>query len=437
MNTEKLIADLKELENDYRGDETEEDSFWVQHGGCPDNSRNQRLLDEEMKYHYSIFNTRNEYKRTEINVEKIQIDIINNLIFFLKLLKKKNDEEIIRQIIKCIQVSFETENEHIEKISEEKSLYIYKQYLLKNKYIFLKILRKIKNKNFYPNIKQIIKDITRDVFSFNREIHNGSSGFETILSLLYELLNKNIKCLFRNMLLSFFLLSLMSRTNNSVDILYTLDSFYKNSNFSIIVPNTCFISPCELSIYNNIIILRSNVKYFINITQDESLLLPYNCYNIVYIDEHLISDNFYLHIYQTLLKDQKYHYLFTDRKLFAHLNFFDVQSNYVKLKSKICDSLNASPVGVAKKQENQIYHDIIKCSQNEEADKSEIQGNHFSSSFLDNIEVSSSSTYNCSDNEIDIKQINDQNRVYCNGLGDLDKQKRNFFYQYLIIEFCS
>ncbi|KJP88626.1 hypothetical protein AK88_01706 [Plasmodium fragile] len=430
MNADKLLADLREIEEEYEGESEGEDPLMpTQKVMFPSGSVNRKLFDEKMNHHYTIFNTKNEFRKTEINVEKTQIDIINHFIFLLKLLKRRNDEEMIRQIKKCIQVSFETDNDEMQKLSEEKSFYLYKQYLLKNKHFFFKMWTSMKNKNFYPDVKQIIKDITRDVFSFNRQILNGSLGFKSILSNLYKLLGKYFQCDFKNILLSFFLLSLMSRTNNTVDILYTLEYYFKNKNFSIIIPNTCFISPCELSICNNIILLRSHVKYFIKVTEESSSLLAYNCYNIIYVDENLISDNFYLHIYKTLLKDCKHHYLFRDQELFGQVNFFDVKSNYAKLKSKGLpqeeDPFGEVPTGY----DTAIYPNAEKTESIEEK-------NHFAT-LLDDVEVSSNSTYNCSDNEIDIKKINEKNRLYRDTCNHLGKSKRNCFYQYLIIELSS
>ncbi|GAB65752.1 hypothetical protein PCYB_072540, partial [Plasmodium cynomolgi strain B] len=428
MNADKLVSDLREIEEDYEGESEGEDPLMpTEKVTFPSGSVNRKLFDEKMNQHYTIFNTKNEFRKTEINVEKTQIDIVNHFIFLLKLLRRSNDEEIIRQIAKCIEVSFETDNDEVQKLSEEKSFYVYKQYLLKNKHFFLKIWRSMKNKNFYPHVKQIIKDITRNFFSFNREIHNGSQGFKSILSSLYKLLGKYFPCDFRKILLTFFLLSLMSRTNNTVDILYTLEYYFKNNNFSIIIPNSCFISPCELSICNNIILLRSHVKYFIKVTEESSSLLNYNCYNIIYIDENLISDNFYLHIYKTLLKDCKHHYLFRDTELFGEVNFFDVKSNYAKLKSKgvsqVGDPFREGPTG----------YDATMYPNGGKTESIEQQGDHFAT-LLDDIEVSSSSTYNCSDNEIDIKKINEKNKLYRDTRDHLGKRRRNFFYQYLIIE---
>ncbi|ANQ07382.1 Uncharacterized protein PCOAH_00017400 [Plasmodium coatneyi] len=433
MNADKLVADLREIEEDYEGGESEgEDPLMpTQKVTFPSGSVNRKLFDEKMNHHYTIFNTKNEFRKTEINVEKTQIEIINHYIFLLKLLRRRKDEEIIREIAKCIEVTFETDNDEMQQLSEEKSFHMYKQYLLKNKYFFLKIWRSMKNKNFYPDVKQIIKDTTRDVFSFNRQIHNGSLGFKSILSNLYKLLGKYFQCDFRKTLLAFFLLSLMSRTNNTVDILYTLEYYFKNKNFSIILPNSSFISPCELSICNNIILLRSHVKYFIKITEESSSLLPYNCYNIIYIDENLISDNFYLHIYKTLLKDCKHHYLFRDNELFGQVNFFDVKSNCAKLKSKgVCKPGDPS-------RQIPTSYDATIHPNGEKTESIEQQGDNFAT-LLDDVEVSSSSTYNCSDNEIDIKNINEKNRLYRDNIRDhLGKRRRNFFYQYLIIELSS
>lgn len=432
MNVDKLVADLREIEEDYEGesDGGEDPLMVTQKVAFPTGSVNRKLFDEKMNQHYTIFNTKNEFRKTEINVEKTQIDVVNHYIFLLKLLRRRKDEDIIRQIGKCIEVTFETDNDEMEKLSEEKSFYVYKQYLLKNKYFIFKILRSMKNRNFYPDVKQIIKDITRDVFSFNRQIHNGSLGFKSILSNLFKLLGKYIQCDFRKTLLAFFLLSLMSRTNNTVDILYTLEYYFKNQNFSIIVPNSSFISPCELSICNNIILLRSHVKYFIKITEESSSLLPYNCYNIIYIDENLISDNFYLHIYKTLLKDCKHHYLFSDNEIFGQINFFDVKSNYAKLKSK------AVPQAGDSFRQVSIGHDSTIYPNGGKTESIEQQENDFTTP-LDDIEVSSSSTYNCSDNEIDITNINEKNRLYRDTCDNMGRRRRNFFYQYLIIELNS
>ncbi|CAI7719620.1 conserved Plasmodium protein, unknown function [Plasmodium vivax] len=431
MNADKLLADLRAIEEEYEGEsEGEDPSVPTQRAAFPSGSVNQKLFDEKMNHHYTIFNTKNEFRKTEINVEKTQIDIVNHFIFLLKLLRRSHDEEVVRQIMKCIEVTFETDNDEVQKLSEEKSFYLYKQYLLKNKHFFLKIWRSMKNKNFYPDVKQIIKDITRDVFSFNRQVHNGSLGFKVILSTLYKLLGKYLQCDFRRILLAFFLLSLMSRTNNTVDILYTLEYYFKNRNFSIIVPDSCFISPCELSLCKNIIMLCSHVKYFIKVTEEPSSLLRYNCYNLIYIDENQISDNFYLHIYKTLLKDYKHHYLFRDAELFGQVNFFDVKANCAKLKPKgvlpAGDPFREVPTG----NDTTVYPNGGK------GENTEQQGDHFAT-LLDDVEVSSNSTYNCSDNEIDIKKINEKNRLHRDGRDHLGKRTRNFFHQYLIIELSS
>ncbi|EUD68001.1 hypothetical protein C922_01613 [Plasmodium inui San Antonio 1] len=432
MNVDKLVADLHEIEEDYEGEsEGEEDpSMMTQKVTFSSGSVNRKLFDEKMSHHYAIFNTKNEFRKTEIHVEKTQIEIVNHFIFLLKLLRRSNDEEIIREIANCIKVTFETDNDEVQKLSEEKSFYLYKQYLLKNKHFFLKLCRSMKNRHFYPDVKQIIKDITRDVFSFNKEILHGILGFKSILFSLYNLLGKYLQCEVRKILLAFFLLSLMSRTNNTVDILYTLEYYFKNSNFSIIVPNSCFISPCELSICNNIILLRSCVKYFIKVTEESSSLLRYNCYNVIYIDENLISDNFYLHIYKTLLKDCKHHYLFRDTELFGQVDFFDVKSNYAKLKSK------GVPQAEGPFREVPTGYDVTISPDSEKRDGMEQKGDHFAT-FLDDIEVSSSSTFNCSDNEIDIEKINEKNRLYRDACDHLGKRRKNFFYQYLIIELSS
>ncbi|CRG99389.1 conserved Plasmodium protein, unknown function [Plasmodium relictum] len=431
MNIEKLVADLNDIENEFNEEHKSEDFL---HISLKKNDSCCILSDENIVNYFSIFNIKNEYKKAEINLEKIQLSIINNLIFLLKLKKKLYDPEILKTILECLNISFKNKNETIENVSEEKSLHIYKQNLLKNKYLFLKILRKIKNKSFYPDIKQCIKDVTRDVFSFNKSIYNGSLGFETILYLLFKLLNKNLKSEMKNLLLSFFLLCIMSRTNNSVDILYILEYFYKNNNFSLIIPNTSYISPCEVSIYNNIIILKTNVKYFINIIDQTNL--SYNCYNIIYIDENLISDNFYLYIYKILLKEKKYHYIFNN-KSFENLDFFNINMNYSKLCKNINNEKNLN--NIIKEQNNEFNMGYISDKEeyyliNKEKINDKIKNGKNVQSFIEDIEISSNSIYNFSDNEIDIKKINEQNSFYLNINNDLDKKKKNFFYQYLIIE---
>ncbi|CRG96727.1 conserved Plasmodium protein, unknown function [Plasmodium gallinaceum] len=430
MNIEKLTADLNDIENEFN-EENKGGDFLCLNMFKLDNCT---MPYENVINYFSIFNIKNEYKKTEINAEKIQISILNNLIFLLNLKKKFYDEEILKIILECINVSFKNKNETIENASEEKSLLIYKQHLLKNKYLFLKILRKIKSKNYYPDIKQCIKDVTRDVFSFNMSVYNGSLGFETILFLLYKLLNKNLKNDIRNFLLSFFLLSIMSRTNNSVDILYILEYFYKNNNFSLIIPNTSYLTPCEVSIYNNIIILKTNVKYFINLIDQTNL--SYNCHNIIYIDENLISDNFYLYIYKTLLKQKKYHYIFNN-KTFENLDFFNINMNYSKLKGS---NINCEEnLNVKIKKENTINVEHISDQKehnliNKENINEKIKNGAIIEFPTEDIEIFSDSTYSVSDNEFDIKKINEQNSYYLNIDNNSNKKKKNYFYQYLIIE---
>ncbi|SBS85457.1 conserved Plasmodium protein, unknown function [Plasmodium ovale] len=439
MNADRLITDLLEIESDFKGEEKDEDFFPTLNVEGLDNSACKAAEGERLNY-YSIFNIKNEYKKTEIYAEKMQISIINNLIFLSKLNKSKRNDEMMNIVLNCLHVSFENKNDLVKTISEEKSLYLYKQHLLKNKIFFLKILRKIKNRNFYPDIKQIIKDVTRDIFSFNRCVYNGSIGIERITSLLYKLLNKHFICKIKNFLLTFFLLSIMSRTNNSVDLLYILEFFYKNDNYSFIIPDSSFISPCEVTVYNNMIILKSNVKYFINLLDDKTNLLC-NCFNIIYIQENLISDNFYLNIYKTLLKQHKYHYLFRNKKIVDSLNFFDVHSICKKLKwgSYTCEE-NLFSESIAKEVHN-ICKDTNAVCANEEntlACEGEIdrRGEEWKDVIpdLESIEISSQSSYDYNDNEVDIKKINKQNFVYRNDINDLKKGKKNFFYQYLIIE---
>ncbi|KAI4839413.1 hypothetical protein MKS88_001963 [Plasmodium brasilianum] len=469
MNVENLIADLNEIENELKDENKgEEEEFVPFNFDECEEFKGKALYDENLSY-YSIFNIKKEYKKMAIKVEKIQVNVINNLIFFFKLNKVKSNPEMVETIKDCLNFSFQNNNdETIKKSSEEKSLFAYKQHLLKNKYFFLKILRRIKNRSIYPDIKQIIKDVTRDVFSFNGNIYNGSIGFEGILLLLYKLLNKHFKCPLRNFLLSFFLLSIMSRTNNSVDILYILEYFYKNNNFSHIIPNSSFLSPCEVTVYNNIIILKSNIKYFINITEDYTNL-SYNCHNIIYIDEELIADNFYLDIYKELLKQDRYHYLFGSGNLFegnyqygnkhfVNLNFFDVDSVCRSLKrsdsTSIYNNLNVQKQEGGESVEEKIQQDkdeqelkkdrcynansIDVQEENSSTNKKKMNRSEkkisVSSSILEDIGVSSNSTYDYNDNEIDIKKINEQNSVYQHNSNDINKSIKNFFYQYLIIE---
>lgn len=268
--------------------------------------------------------------------------------------------------------------------------------------MLLKIIRKIKNNHLYPDIKQLIKDVTRDVFSFNGKIYNGSIGFENIIYLLYKLLKKKyITCPLKSFILSFFLLSIMSRTNNSVDILYILEYFYKNNNFSIIIPDSSFLSPCELSIYDNIILLKNNVRYLINITEESTL--KYNCYNIIYMDINKITDNFYNHIYKILLQQEKYHYIFK-YKIFHNIHFFNTNLNITKLKLTY------------------KYNNDEKCqyrhNTNEEPKDDK---NAYNSSIIKNSNTihdhifSSDSSYNSNhNNNIDINKINEKNFLYIN-----------------------
>ncbi|CDU17580.1 conserved Plasmodium protein, unknown function [Plasmodium yoelii] len=449
MNIDKLVSDLNELDDSFN-EENNLDDFFSSANIKLDSEKDSNVANKGTNY-YSIFNIKNEYKNVEINAEKIQIDIIKRLIFLLKLYKNKRTSwEIIKHIFECLYISFESKNDMIKNISDETVLYIYKEYLLKNKFVILKIIRKIKNKHLYPDIKQIIKDVTRDIFTFNSIIYNGSLGFERITYLLYKLLNKNFKCKFKNFLLTFFLFSIMSRTNNSVDILYILEYYYKNNNFSFIIPDTSFISPCDLTIYNDLIVLNTNVRYYINIEDDDTNNISYNCYNIIYIQESLISHNFYLYIYKTLLKQEKYYYLFNNKNIIGNdFDFFNINSNISKLKppklnSECVETENVTEKNVTEKNaaekneqinktiENSTLHNEIEHNLfhhiNSEIDD-EILPNKISKN-LDSIDISSQSTYSYNDNEMDIDKINAQNCWYMN----LNDKKKNFFYQYLIIE---
>ncbi|SCM20242.1 conserved Plasmodium protein, unknown function [Plasmodium chabaudi adami] len=439
MNIDKLVADLNELDDGFN-EENSLDEFFSSSNIKLDNGRGSNIGNKGTNY-YSIFNIKNEYKSVEINAEKIQIDIIKRLIFLLKLYKnKKTSYEIIKHIYECLYISFESKNDMIKNISDETALYIYKEYLFKNKFIILKIIRRIKNTHLYPDIKQIIKDATRDIFAFNGTIYNGSLGIERITYLLYKLLNKNFKCKFKNFLLTFFLFSIMSRTNNSVDILYILEYYYKNNNFSFIIPDTSFISPCDLTVYNDLIVLNTNVRYNINIEDDETTSISYNCYNIIYIQESLISHNFYIYIYKTLLKQEKYYYLFNNKNIIGNdFDFFNINANISKLKLQKLNSEYVETENGAKKieqinktlensslhneMENNLFYHI-----NSEIDD-EVPPNNISKD-LDSIDISSQSTYTHNDNEMDIDKINAQNSWYM----DLNDKKKNFFYQYLIIE---
>lgn len=432
MNVDKLIGDLKDLENDEYGEHIRKESIF--HGSEIKNKRDEinnclnmvSLYNEQISY-ISNFNIKNEYRKSKIRAEKIQMNVLYDLIFLLKLKKKTSNlcddnitRDIIHKICDCIQITFHNENDKIEKICDENSLYIYKKHLLKNKFMLLKIIRKIKNNHLYPDIKQLIKDVTRDVFSFNGKIYNGSIGFENIIYLLYKLLKKKyITCPLKSFILSFFLLSIMSRTNNSVDILYILEYFYKNNNFSIIIPDSSFLSPCELSIYDNIILLKNNVRYLINITEESTL--KYNCYNIIYMDINKITDNFYNHIYKILLQQEKYHYIFK-YKIFHNIHFFNTNLNITKLKLTY------------------KYNNDEKCqyrhNTNEEPKDDK---NAYNSSIIKNSNTihdhifSSDSSYNSNhNNNIDINKINEKNFLYINknSKGKLN----NIFYQYLIIE---
>ncbi|SCM21201.1 conserved Plasmodium protein, unknown function [Plasmodium berghei] len=438
MNVDKLVSDLNELDDSFN-EENNLDEFFSSSNIKLDNERGSNIANKGTNY-YSIFNIKNEYKGVEINAEKIQIDIIKRLIFLLKLYKNKRTScEIIKHIFECLYISFESKNDMIKNASDETVLYTYKEYLLKNKFIILKIIRKIKNKHLYPDIKQIIKDVTRDIFTFNSIIYNGSLGFERITYLLYKLLNKNFKCKFKNFLLTFFLFSIMSRTNNSVDILYILEYYYKNDNFSFIIPDTSFISPCDLTVCNDLIVLNTNIRYYINIEDDDTNNISYNCYNIIYIQESLISHNFYLYIYKTLLKQEKYYYLFNNKNIIGNdFDFFNINSNISKLKSPKLNSECVGTENAAKKieqinktLENFTLHNEIENNLfyhiNSEIDE-EILPNNISKD-LDSIDISSQSTYSYNDNEMNIDKINAQNCWYM----DLN-DKKNFFYQYLIIE---
>ncbi|KNG75890.1 hypothetical protein PFMG_02185 [Plasmodium falciparum IGH-CR14] len=392
MNVDKLIGDLKDLENDEYGEHIRKESIF--HGSEIKNKRDEinnclnmvSLYNEQISY-ISNFNIKNEYRKSKIRAEKIQMNVLYDLIFLLKLKKKTSnlcDDNITRDII--------------HKICD----------------------LKIKNNHLYPDIKQLIKDVTRDVFSFNGKIYNGSIGFENIIYLLYKLLKKKyITCPLKSFILSFFLLSIMSRTNNSVDILYILEYFYKNNNFSIIIPDSSFLSPCELSIYDNIILLKNNVRYLINITEESTL--KYNCYNIIYMDINKITDNFYNHIYKILLQQEKYHYIFK-YKIFHNIHFFNTNLNITKLKLTY------------------KYNNDEKCqyrhNTNEEPKDDK---NAYNSSIIKNSNTihdhifSSDSSYNSNhNNNIDINKINEKNFLYINknSKGKLN----NIFYQYLIIE---
>ncbi|SOV14119.1 conserved Plasmodium protein, unknown function [Plasmodium gaboni] len=438
MNVDKLIADLKDLENDEYAEHVRKESIFS--SSEIKNKRNEinscsnilSLYNEQISY-ISNFNIKNEYRKSKIRAEKIQMNVLYDLIFLLKLKKKTSkvgDDNMTRNIIHkiwdCIEITFHNENDKIEKICDENNLYIYKKHLLKNKFLLLKIIRKIKNNHLYPDIKQLIKDVTRDVFSFNGNIYNGSIGFENIIYLLYKLLKKKyITCPLKSFILSFFLLSIMSRTNNSVDILYILEYFYKNNNFSIIIPDSSFLSPCELSIYDNIILLKNNIRYLINITEESTL--KYNCYNIIYIDINKITDNFFNHIYKILLQQEKYHYIFK-YKIFNNIQFFNTTLNVKKLNLTYNNN----------NKDHHLHHDEIfpymnNTSKEHKHDKNiyNLSINNNSNEMDDHI-FSSDSSSNSNHNNIDIHKINEKNFLYINK--NSKSQVKNIFYQYLIIE---
>ncbi|SOV14238.1 conserved Plasmodium protein, unknown function [Plasmodium sp. gorilla clade G2] len=439
MNVDKLIADLKDLENDEYAEHVRKESIFST--SEIKNKRNEinscsnvlSLYNEQISY-ISNFNIKNEYRKSKIRAEKIQMNVLYDLIFLLKLKKKTSkvgDDNITKNIIykiwDCIEITFHNENDKIEKICDENNLYIYKKHLLKNKFLLLKIIRKIKNNHLYPDIKQLIKDVTRDVFAFNGNIYNGSIGFENIIYLLYKLLKKKyITCPLKSFILSFFLLSIMSRTNNSVDILYILEYFYKNNNFSIIISDSSFLSPCELSIYDNIILLKNNIRYLINITEESTL--KYNCYNIIYIDINKITDNFYNHIYKILLQQEKYHYIFK-YKIFHNIQFFNTTLNVKKLNLTYNNNNNNND----HHDDDETFPYMNNTSKEHKHDKNiyNLSINNNSNELDDNI-FSSDSSSNSNHNNIDIHKINEKNFLYINK--NSKSQVKNIFYQYLIIE---
>lgn len=482
MNVNKLLEDLNNIENEFKGHEQEKSSNEKQkqiieheheedqgieqteghgegdgqgQGFCHEDFLNLTTIGESSEHfslnksinsYFSIFNTKNEYKKIQMKAEHIQVEIIDNLIFLLKLKSNYDDEKIVKIIFDCINEAFRDKNKPILDMSKEKPLFLYKQNLLKNKYLFLKVIRKMKNRHFYPDIKQCIKDVTRDVFSFNKNVYNGSLGFENILYILYKLINKNRKNKLKSLLLSFFILSILSRTNNSVDILYILEYFYKNDNYAFVIPDSSFLSPCELSVYKNIIILKSNIKYCLRLSDQTTL--SYNCYNIIYINEHVISDNFYVYIYSFLLKQEKYHYIFKN-KIFKDIDFFNIQLNYLKLKRKndTHESFVEGQTGATHFKSSGIHSSaevLFTNSHKTELDTEEKRKNESQEqrverekkklqTLLDDMEMSSESSYDYVDSGISIEQINDQNDLYLN-TDSLSGKKKNFFYQYLIIE---
>lgn len=492
MNVNKLLEDLNNIENEFKGheqekssnekhkqiigyeNENEEDQGVEQEEGpgegpgevfgegegqgngiCQEDLLNITTIGESSEHfslnksinsYFSIFNTKNEYKKIQMKAEHIQIEIIDNLIFLLKLKSNYDDEKMVKMIFHCINETFQNKNKPILDMSKENPLFIYKQNLLKNKYLFLKVIRKMKNKHFYPDIKQCIKDVTRDVFSFNKNIYNGSLGFENILYILYKLINKNMKDKLKSLLLSFFILSILSRTNNSVDILYILEYFYKNDNYAFVIPDSSFLSPCELSVYKNIIILKSNIKYCLRLSDQTTL--SYNCYNIIYINEHDISENFYIYIYSFLLKQEKYHYIFK-KKIFRDVDFFNTHLNYLKLKKK--NNTHKSSVEEQTRTTHFKSSGIHSCTEilftnstktelnaeqktNNESQEQRVEREKKNlQTLLNDMEISSESSYDYVDSGISIEQINDQNDLYLTQ-DSLSAKKKNFFYQFLIIE---
>ncbi|KOB85633.1 hypothetical protein PFDG_01154, partial [Plasmodium falciparum Dd2] len=131
MNVDKLIGDLKDLENDEYGEHIRKESIF--HGSEIKNKRDEinnclnmvSLYNDQLSY-TSTLNIKNAHRNSQIRADKIQMNVLYDLIFLLNLKKQTSnlcDDNITRDIIHktcdCIQPPFHNENDKIEEICDE------------------------------------------------------------------------------------------------------------------------------------------------------------------------------------------------------------------------------------------------------------------------------------------------------------------------------